>query len=347
MIGGNGQQGLPLAGRSKHACAAAPSISAEIAVAHPPRLPSGHGSPARLAEVAGHPAGRLAQPRRSRRWPDGYCKRERCEALVAAKPNPPPFDLGPGMPDVRSGHRTARRPLWAAVQGGLAMTSSDTLDGSNRRRRSQLFLQMLPFCAACPRSCNACSPILRALRLGTRCPTARLFTISLSHPLAGPRNSPPTWALFFCQSPVLSVTCRSSSGERGPALGWTGAQRALRGLAPFSVAIGSGAIGRGFIGKGTRRAGALRVRGNVRAAPRLPTGAFLLSPAGACAIGPMRTVSFHTSGLVCPNPCVLVSPNPCVQETNFLVRSGAGASNWLPRRERMEARRRRRTALKP
>ncbi len=145
MIGGNGQQGLPLAGRSKHACAAAPSISAEIAVAHPPRLPSGHGSPARLAEVAGHPAGRLAQPRRSRRWPDGYCKRERCEALVAAKPNPPPFDLGPGMPDVRSGHRTARRPLWAAVQGGLAMTSSDTLDGSNRRRRSQLFLQMLLF----------------------------------------------------------------------------------------------------------------------------------------------------------------------------------------------------------
>jgi len=52
MIGGNGQQGLPLTGRSKHACAAAPPISAEIAVAYPPRLPSGHSSPAQLAEVA-------------------------------------------------------------------------------------------------------------------------------------------------------------------------------------------------------------------------------------------------------------------------------------------------------
>ena len=210
------------------------------------------------------------------------------------------------------------------------MTSSDTHDGSNQRRRSQLFLQMRLFAqlvlAHAMHVRRSCVRFVLERVAPRRVYSPYLFPI----PWQGPGVSP-TWALFFFQSPVLSVTCRSSSGPRGPALGWTGAQRALRGLAPSSVAIGSGAIGSdgGFIGKGTRRAGALRVRERQGSAP--------IADRRVLAI-PGRSLR-HRPNAYGKLPYVgLVSPNPCVQETNFLCTVRRGASNWLPKRERMEAR---------
>jgi hypothetical protein len=187
------------------------------------------------------------------------------------------------------------------------------------------FLRSLSSLMQCMFADLACASSWNALPHG-----AFIHHISFPSPgraqVSPPRGPSSFFSHLFCQSPAGHQVDHvgpllAGQVRKGRFVGWL--HRASQ------LAVAQLAVTGGFIGKGTRRAGALRVRERQGSAP--------IADRRVLAI-PGRSLR-HRPNAYGKLPYVgLVSPNPCVQETNFLCTVPRGASNWLPKRERMKAR---------